>query len=64
MALLIDSSIFIALERRGETPVSLLDRFGDPEHDIGRVAVFLASPDSSYITGNTLVVDGGTHYLG
>lgn len=27
--LLIDSSIFIALERRGETPASLLDRFGD-----------------------------------
>jgi NAD(P)-dependent dehydrogenase (short-subunit alcohol dehydrogenase family) len=41
-----------------------LDRFGDPEHDIGRVAVFLASTDSSYIAGSTLVVDGGTHYLG
>ncbi len=29
MALLIDSSVFIALERRGESPASLLDRFGD-----------------------------------
>jgi NAD(P)-dependent dehydrogenase (short-subunit alcohol dehydrogenase family) len=40
-----------------------LQRFGDPEQDIGRVAVFLASPAASYMTGNTLVVDGGTHYL-
>ncbi len=41
-----------------------LGRFGDPEHDIGSVAVFLASPAASYITGNTTVVDGGVHYLG
>ena len=29
MALLIDSSVFIALERQGETSASLLERFGD-----------------------------------
>lgn len=33
---------------------------GDPEEDIGRVAVFLASDDAKYMTGQTLMVDGGT----
>ncbi|HEY7425802.1 MAG TPA: 3-oxoacyl-[acyl-carrier-protein] reductase [Gemmataceae bacterium] len=33
-------------------------RVGTPE-DIARVAVFLASSDSSYITGQVLTVDGG-----
>ena len=33
-------------------------RIGTPE-DIARVAVFLASADSSYITGQVLTVDGG-----
>ncbi|MFD6894534.1 SDR family NAD(P)-dependent oxidoreductase [Rhodococcus sp. NPDC060086] len=37
-----------------------LHRFGDPESDIGRVAVFLASDDASYMTGQTLMVDGGS----
>jgi NAD(P)-dependent dehydrogenase (short-subunit alcohol dehydrogenase family) len=36
-----------------------LGRVGDPEMDIGRAAVFLASEESSYITGATLMVDGG-----
>ena len=33
-------------------------RYGEPE-DIARVAVFLASEDSGYITGQVLTVDGG-----
>lgn len=37
-----------------------LRRLGDPEQDIGRVAVFLASNDSDYMTGQTLMVDGGS----
>jgi 3-oxoacyl-[acyl-carrier protein] reductase len=35
-----------------------LARFGDPA-DIANVAVFLASEDSRYMTGQTLHVDGG-----
>ncbi len=35
-----------------------LGRIGQPK-DIAKAAYFLASPDASYITGATLVVDGG-----
>ena len=35
-----------------------LGRFGTPD-DIAKVMVFLASDDSSYITGTELFVDGG-----
>jgi NAD(P)-dependent dehydrogenase (short-subunit alcohol dehydrogenase family) len=34
-------------------------RVGDPEADIGPVVSFLAGPDADYLTGQTLVVDGG-----
>lgn len=40
-----------------------LGRLGDPESDIGRVAVFLASQDAAYITGQTIMVDGGSIML-
>jgi glucose 1-dehydrogenase len=33
-------------------------RVGQPE-DIGRLAVFLASDDSDYITGQLILCDGG-----
>jgi NAD(P)-dependent dehydrogenase (short-subunit alcohol dehydrogenase family) len=41
-----------------------MHRMGDPEEDIGGVALFLASEDSRYVTGNTLFVDGGSHING
>lgn len=40
-----------------------LKRLGNPEQDIGRVAVFLASDDASYMTGQTLMADGGSIML-
>jgi NAD(P)-dependent dehydrogenase (short-subunit alcohol dehydrogenase family) len=41
-----------------------MGRMGDPETDIGGVALFLASDESRYLTGNTLFVDGGSHLNG
>ena len=35
-----------------------MERVGDPE-DVGRVAAFLASPDSAYVTGEVINVGGG-----
>ena len=41
-----------------------MGRMGDPEEDIAPVALFLASDDARYVTGNTLFVDGGSHING
>ena len=40
-----------------------LGKIGDPETDIGPVAVFLASDMARHMTGQTMAVDGG-RYLG
>jgi NAD(P)-dependent dehydrogenase (short-subunit alcohol dehydrogenase family) len=37
-----------------------LNWIGDPERDIGRVVLFLASSASDYVTGQNIPVDGGT----
>lgn len=37
-----------------------LGRFADPKDDIGSVAVFLASEDAHYITGETITLQGGS----
>jgi NAD(P)-dependent dehydrogenase (short-subunit alcohol dehydrogenase family) len=36
-----------------------MGRQGDPEHDIGPVALFLCSDACRFLTGQTLMVDGG-----
>ena len=40
-----------------------LRRIGDPVEDIGEGVVFLAGPQSRYVTGTTLMLDGGRTYL-
>ncbi len=47
------------LKERLESRTSLR-RIGDAEHDIGGVAAFLAGDDASYVTGQTIVCDGGS----
>jgi len=41
-----------------------MGRMGDPEADIAPLAVFLASEESRYVTGNTIHADGGGHISG
>jgi len=38
-------------------------RIGDPQKDVGRVAVFLAGPDSDFVNGLNIPVDGGQTIL-
>lgn len=56
-----DRQPVLAAAARDANPMG---RIGDPEADIGGVAVFLASEDARYLTGNTLFVDGGAHISG
>lgn len=36
-----------------------MQRYGDPEQDIGRVCVHLGSPDFKYMSGETITLEGG-----
>ncbi len=47
----------MAAEQEKKKPIP---RAGDPELDIGGVALFLASEDARFVTGHTLFVDGGS----
>lgn len=37
-----------------------MGKFADPEKDVGRLCVFLASDDASYLTGETITMQGGS----
>jgi len=51
-----NSPVFLEGRLMDRTP---LRRIGEPEADIGPVAVFLVSDLSRYVTGQTIVADGG-----
>jgi len=36
-----------------------MHRFGDPQKDVAPIIAFLLSDDSQYMTGQTLMADGG-----
>lgn len=40
-----------------------LGRFGDPESDVAPIVAFLLSDDAKYMTGQTLMADGGANQL-
>ena len=57
----IDTSMnsFLSKEDRKDLEEEIpFGRFGSPE-EIGKIAVFLCSKDSSYITGQIIIADGG-----
>ena len=37
-----------------------LQRFGDAKNDVGRTCIFLASEDASFMSGETIVLQGGS----
>jgi NAD(P)-dependent dehydrogenase (short-subunit alcohol dehydrogenase family) len=41
-----------------------LKRIGDCETDIGEFVAMLCGPESSYISGQSIAVDGGQAYMG
>ena len=56
------SQAFPDLYEQSLTKVQL-GRFGDPETDVAPVVAFLLSDDAKYVTGQTLMADGGANKL-
>jgi 3-oxoacyl-[acyl-carrier protein] reductase len=52
------TSDFTVAQREELTAQIPVGRFAEPE-DVARAVLFLASPRASYVTGQTLVIDGG-----
>ena len=57
------SGVDLCLTQRRDEATCRAEVIGDPETDIGPVAVFLASDMARHMTGQTMAVDGG-RYLG
>lgn len=55
---IVDTDIYTNKDYTRFKDVNLLGRIADPI-EIAKVAVFLLSNDSSYMTGSTIIVDGG-----
>ena len=55
-----EASRSLADVKKYDTTKTPLNRVGTPE-DITGAALFLASPESDFITGQTMVVDGGRY---
>lgn len=49
---------FGTTEEQFAPQISYLNRFGLP-HEVAQAALWLSSPQSSYVTGMTMPIDGG-----
>ncbi|MED1607889.1 SDR family NAD(P)-dependent oxidoreductase [Cytobacillus kochii] len=54
----IDTPILGEADRQGLTASTPMNRLGKPE-EMAKAVLFMASDDSSFMTGNSLIIDGG-----